>query len=42
MGGWRDRLRLTLGLYPYTLPLFTVYAAEYCMQSGTWCATSSA
>lgn len=32
------RLRLTLSLWPYMVPLFTVYAAEYALQSGTWTA----
>eukprot|EP00565_Helicotheca_tamesis_P003832 CAMPEP_0185725200 /NCGR_PEP_ID=MMETSP1171-20130828/1498_1 /TAXON_ID=374046 /ORGANISM="Helicotheca tamensis, Strain CCMP826" /LENGTH=514 /DNA_ID=CAMNT_0028393251 /DNA_START=191 /DNA_END=1735 /DNA_ORIENTATION=- len=33
-----ERLRLTLSLWPYTIPLFTVYAAEYALQAGTWSA----
>lgn len=32
------RLQLTLSLYPYMIPLFVVYAAEYSMQAGTWTA----
>lgn len=32
------RLCLTLGLWPFTVPLFTVYLAEYSMQSGAWTA----
>ncbi|KAK9826451.1 hypothetical protein WJX81_008247 [Elliptochloris bilobata] len=35
-GGWHERLRLTLGLWLYTIPLAAVYFAEYAMQSGTW------
>jgi hypothetical protein len=34
----RQRLEATLALWPYTVPLFLVYAAEYSMQSGTWSA----
>jgi len=33
-----QRLILTFSLYPYMIPLFVVYAAEYTMQSGTWTA----
>jgi battenin len=33
-----QRLHLTLSLYPYIIPLFLVYAAEYTMQAGTWTA----
>lgn len=33
-----ERLRLVLSLYPYMIPLFLVYAAEYALQSGTWSA----
>ena len=33
-----ERLRLTLSLWPYMIPLFTVYAAEYALQSGVWTA----
>lgn len=33
-----DRLRLVLSLWPYTIPLFTVYAAEYTLQAGVWSA----
>lgn len=32
----RQRFGLVLSLWPYTVPLFTVYAAEYALQSGTW------
>lgn len=32
----RERLTQTLALWPYTIPLFTVYAAEYAMQAGVW------
>jgi len=31
-----DRFRLVLNLWPYTVPLFLVYFAEYSMQSGVW------
>ena len=30
------RLRLTLSLWPYMIPLFVVYATEYALQSGVW------
>jgi battenin len=33
---WKDRARAVLALYPYTVPLFAVYCAEYLMQSGVW------
>jgi hypothetical protein len=33
-----ERLRATGRLWPYMLPLFVVYFAEYAMQSGTWTA----
>ena len=33
-----DRLKLTLSLWPYMIPLFTVYAAEYACQGGAWTA----
>ena len=33
-----ERLRLTLSLWPYMIPLFIVYAAEYALQSGVWTA----
>lgn len=33
-----QKLRYTLALWPYMLPLFLVYFAEYAMQSGTWSA----
>ncbi|VEU35660.1 unnamed protein product [Pseudo-nitzschia multistriata] len=32
----RQRFCLVLGLWPYMVPLFTVYVAEYTLQSGTW------
>ena len=28
----------SLALWPYMVPLFVVYTAEYAMQSGTWAA----
>ncbi|KAG7374436.1 CLN3 domain containing protein [Nitzschia inconspicua] len=33
--GWQ-RFGLVMSLWPYTVPLFTVYVAEYALQSGTW------
>jgi len=33
-----QRLRLSASFWPYMVPLFTVYAAEYALQSGTWTA----
>jgi hypothetical protein len=30
----RERFNLVLSLWPYTIPLFTVYAAEYMLQVG--------
>jgi battenin len=33
-----ERLRLVASLYPYMIPLFLVYAAEYSLQAGTWSA----
>jgi len=33
-----ERLKLTLSLWPYMIPLFTVYAAEYACQGGAWTA----
>mmetsp|Transcript_13625 Transcript_13625/g.31938 ORF Transcript_13625/g.31938 Transcript_13625/m.31938 type:complete len:700 (+) Transcript_13625:433-2532(+) len=33
-----ERFRLVLSLWPYMVPLFTVYVAEYTLQSGTWSA----
>lgn len=33
-----QRFRLVLSLWPYMIPLFLVYAAEYALQSGTWTA----
>ena len=32
----KERFTQTLALWPYTIPLFTVYAAEYAMQAGVW------
>ncbi|EWM22857.1 cln3like protein [Nannochloropsis gaditana] len=34
----RERWSLFLSLWPYTVPLVTVYWAEYAMQSGAWSA----
>lgn len=34
----RERLRRTVALWPYMVPLFIVYAAEYAMQTGAWTA----
>eukprot|EP00956_Cyclotella_meneghiniana_P018668 scaffold31254_cov72-Cyclotella_meneghiniana.AAC.6 len=34
----RDRFKLVMSLWPYTIPLFTVYAAEYMLQAGVWSA----
>jgi battenin len=34
----RQRFQLVLSLWPYMIPLFVVYAAEYALQSGTWTA----
>ncbi len=34
----QQRLQLVLSLWPYTIPLFTVYVSEYTLQSGTWTA----
>jgi hypothetical protein len=31
-----ERFKLVLSLWPYTIPLFTVYAAEYIIQAGVW------
>ena len=36
--GWSERLRHTLHLWPYMVPLISVYFAEYAMQTGTWTA----
>lgn len=33
-----QRFQLVLTLWPYTIPLFTVYAAEYACQAGAWTA----
>lgn len=32
------QLRATAALWPFMVPLFVVYFAEYAMQSGTWAA----
>jgi hypothetical protein len=34
----RQRFHLVLSLWPYMIPLFLVYVAEYTLQSGTWTA----
>ena len=34
----QERLKLNLSLWPYTVPLFTVYFAEYVLLSGIWTA----
>eukprot|EP00571_Detonula_confervacea_P004719 CAMPEP_0172314092 /NCGR_PEP_ID=MMETSP1058-20130122/21636_1 /TAXON_ID=83371 /ORGANISM="Detonula confervacea, Strain CCMP 353" /LENGTH=550 /DNA_ID=CAMNT_0013027859 /DNA_START=25 /DNA_END=1677 /DNA_ORIENTATION=- len=31
-----ERFMLVCSLWPYTIPLFTVYAAEYMLQAGVW------
>ena len=33
-----EKFKLVLSLWPYTIPLFTVYAAEYMLQAGVWSA----
>ena len=33
-----ERFKLVLSLWPYTIPLFTVYCAEYMLQAGVWSA----
>ena len=33
-----ERFKLVLSLWPYTIPLFTVYVAEYTLQAGVWSA----
>jgi battenin len=33
-----ERLKLIISLWPYMIPLFVVYAAEYALQSGVWTA----
>ncbi|KAL3765434.1 hypothetical protein ACHAW5_006927 [Stephanodiscus triporus] len=33
-----ERFQLVLSLWRYTIPLFTVYAAEYMLQAGVWSA----
>ncbi len=35
---FNERFHATLQLWPYMVPLFTVYAAEYTLQSGVWSA----
>ncbi len=35
---FHQRFKLTLSLWPYMIPLFTVYASEYALQSGVWTA----
>jgi battenin len=35
MTGWQ-RFQLVMSLWPYIIPLFAVYVAEYALQSGTW------
>jgi battenin len=37
MNSWQ-RLHLVLRLWPYMVPLFVVYVAEYALQAGTWTA----
>ena len=34
----RQRMELLLSLWPYMVPLFLVYVAEYALQAGTWTA----
>jgi len=34
----RQRFQAVLRLWPYMIPLFVVYAAEYALQAGTWTA----
>lgn len=33
-----ERFKLVLSLWPYMIPMFTVYAAEYTLQAGVWSA----
>lgn len=33
-----ERFELVLSLWPYMIPMFTVYAAEYTLQAGVWSA----
>uniref|UniRef100_A0A7S0AUP9 Battenin n=1 Tax=Minutocellus polymorphus TaxID=265543 RepID=A0A7S0AUP9_9STRA len=33
-----ERLKLSASFWPYMVPLFTVYAAEYALQAGAWTA----
>ena len=33
-----ERLKLSASFWPYMIPLFTVYAAEYALQAGAWTA----
>lgn len=35
---WRERCHRTMALWPYMIPLFTVYFAEYTLQTGAWSA----
>lgn len=35
---FRERLKHTLALWPFMVPLFIVYFSEYAMQSGCWAA----
>lgn len=35
---FRERFRLVVSLWPYIVPLFSVYAAEYACQAGAWTA----
>ncbi|KAL7461398.1 hypothetical protein ACHAXS_001819, partial [Conticribra weissflogii] len=37
LSSW-ERFKLVLSLWPYTIPLFTVYLAEYMLQAGVWSA----
>jgi battenin len=34
----QDKMKFTAGLWPYTIPLFVVYFAEYSLQAGAWTA----
>lgn len=34
----KERIQQTLALWPYMIPLFVVYFAEYAMQAGVWAA----
>jgi CLN3 protein len=35
---FRERFQLVVSLWPYIVPLFCVYAAEYALQAGAWTA----